>query len=107
MAAAHRVSCLHLTLDSDSRPAVHSCAVMAILLVETVISDVGHANARNGLCRPVSEPPAAFRRVDSLSLLGRESPIEKTAILLWVGKGAAYAAEKGRGQSSPDVLISI
>lgn len=28
----HRVSGLHLTLDSDSRPVVHSCAVMAILL---------------------------------------------------------------------------
>lgn len=77
MAAAHRVSgTLHLTPTPVLLLSTRLQS-WAILLVETVISDVGHANARNGLCRPVSEPPAAFRRVDSLSLLGRDFPSKK------------------------------
>lgn len=75
MAAA--TDCQALDFDYRCPVACSRGAVMADMLVESVISDVGHTNARNGLCRPVSEGPADRPRVGVIhgSLL-RGSPVE-------------------------------
>lgn len=71
-------------LDSD-----HCCPVecsrvqsIAVVLVEPVISDVGPTNARNGLCRPVSEPPAdgLSSRGHSWSLFFKGFPLENQLV---------------------------
>lgn len=85
-------------LDSD-----HCCPVecsrvqsIAVVLVEPVISDAGPTNARNGLCRPVSEPSRGrlSSRGHSWSLLARAFHW-RTNLWMWGKIGSSIRGQKG------------